>query len=264
MNDDHRLPTATIEGPGSATARLGRDWWSWTGPHGGALAALLLETAGTIAGADRQPRVLTVQLLATSQSEDLELEASVLRDGGSSSVVGAALTAPGEPTTLAIGTLISARPRDTAGRYDAVPPPVVAGPADLPDTPLPVEFVPFSQHVDFRFATPALPLGGGDTAELVAWLRLKSAGCYGPAALAVLSDAMPPALYAATHEPVPVPTVELSIMFTEAPPAEGWVLVRIASRTAHRGWCVDDCDVWDTDGALLAQSRQTRRVLGDF
>ncbi len=263
MNDDHQRPTAKIEGPGNATARVGRDWWSWTGPHGGILASLLLETASTLAGTDRLPRVLTVQLLATSQSEDLELEASVLRDGGASSVVVAALAAPREPT-LATGTLISARTRASTGRYDAVPPPDVLGPDDLADTPLPVEFVPFSQHLDFRFATPGLPLSGGDTAELVAWLRLKSAGTYGPADLAVLSDAMPPALYAATHQPLAVPTVELSVMFTQAPPASGWVLVRIASRTAIHGWCVDDCDIWSDTGDLLAQSRQTRRVLGDF
>jgi acyl-CoA thioesterase len=263
MNDHHHRPTATIVGPGKATARIGRDWWSWSGPHGGLLASLLLETASTIAGADRLPRVLTVQLLSSSQSEDCELEATVLRDGGSSSVVVASLTAPGAPV-LATGTLISARPQTPSGRYEAVPPPDVPSADDLPDTPLPVEFVPFSQHVDFRFATPARPLSRGDTAELVAWLRLKSAGIYGPAELTVLSDAMPPALYAVTHQPVAVPSVELSVMFTEATPVQGWVLVRISSRTAHHGWCVEDCDVWSAAGELLAQSRQSRRVLGNF
>ena len=75
---------------------------------------------------------------------------------------------------------------------------------------------------------------------------------------------MPPALYGATAVPVAVPTVELSVSFTEAPAASGWVLLRISTRTAAGGWCVDDSEVWDRDGRLLAQGRQTRRVLGEW
>jgi acyl-CoA thioesterase len=260
---DHDLPTAVIETPGTATGHVARHWWSWSGPHGGVVSALMLQTGATVAGEGREPRVLTVQLLDSTASEELEMDAQVVRDGGSSSVTLLALSAPGGPP-LATGTLISARHRAASGRYDGVPAPDVPPPDACPRVALPVELVPFASHVEVRAATPARPLGGGETAELVAWLRLRAGGEYGPAELTVLADAMPPALYAVASAPVPVPTVELSVVFTDAPAASDWVLVRIASRTAHHGWCVDDCDIWSVSGELLAQSRQTRRVMGEF
>lgn len=139
--------------------------------------------------------------------------------------------------------------------------------ADCPPLVLPVELVPFSQHLDYRAAGP-LPLSGSGRAELLAWVRLRpSAGLaepYDAATLVVLTDVMPPALYGASAGPVPVPTVELSVVLQDVPPASGWVLTRIATRTAADGWCVDDSEVWDADGRLLVQARQVRRVLGDL
>lgn len=160
--------------------------------------------------------------------------------------------------------LTSARPRATAGGYAAVPAPDVPPPDGCPPLELPVEFVPFSQHVEYRSATAARPLAGGPVAELVAWVRLRDGAALDAAALAVLCDVMPPALYAATTVPVPVPTVELSLAFSGVDAAPGWALTRIATRTAADGWCVDDAEVWDAAGRLLVQARQVRRVLGDL
>lgn len=40
------------------------------------------------------------------------------------------------------------------------------------------------------------------------------------------------------------------------------VLVRAANVSTCDGWSVDDTDIWDRYGVLLATARQTRRVLG--
>lgn len=68
-----------------------------------------------------------------------------------------------------------------------------------------MEVVPFVQHLDIRMAGDARPLGGGTEPVLTAWLRLKEPA-FSPAETAlVLLDSMPPALYAATTEPVVAP-----------------------------------------------------------
>lgn len=247
--------------PGAATATLDPAWRSWAGPHGGLLAAVLLRTAQGLLPEGQEPRALTAQFLAVTGGDTAAVEAELLRAGRSSSAVAARLRdAAGATTTTAV--LHGGAPRTSPTAHDAVPAPRVPGPDDVAPLDLPVALVPFSQQLEFRPVGPH-PLSGGTAPELVCWVRLRDGGPYDAAALAVLVDVLPPALYGATTTPVPVPTVELSVVLTEAPRADGWVLTRSATRTAEGGWCVDDVEVWDAGGRLLAQSRQLRRVLGD-
>ncbi len=252
-------PKLTGLSPGRARAVLDRSWWSWAGPHGGLLGALLLRTAQPLAG-DREPRALTVQYLCAPAEGPVELSAAVLREGGSSAVVRADLTLPdGRLAATAVLTSGRAATRPTAS-YDVVPPPPVPAPGECEPLEIPAEFVPFAGQFSYRRVGPA-PLSGGDRAELIAWVRLRADEPYDAAALVVLTDVLPPALYGATAVPLPVPTVELQVVLSGGPRADGWVLTRIATRSAGDGWCVDDSEVWAADGRLLAQARQVRRVL---
>ncbi|MEV6341576.1 hypothetical protein AB0M12_43515 [Nocardia vinacea] len=47
-----------------------------------------------------------------------------------------------------------------------------------------------------------------------------------------------------------------------AQPTQQSVLVRATNVSTGGGWSVDDIDIWDRGGALIASARQTRRVLG--
>jgi hypothetical protein len=245
-------------------ALLDRAWWSWAGPQGGLLAAIALRRAGELAGG-REPRALTAQFLTVLAEGRVPVTADLVREGGSSATVSAALLAPdGRPAVTAVVT--SGRSRSAGRAYAAVPPPDVPGWQDCRPVALPVEVVPFAANVEVR-AARGMPMSGGPAAELVAWIRLREPTPLDAAALTVLCDAMPPALYGATTVPVPVPTVELAVAYAsglDSHPVTGWVLTRIATRTAGDGWCVDDSEVWAPDGRLLVQSRQTRRVLGEL
>ncbi|WP_170286148.1 thioesterase family protein [Nocardioides rubriscoriae] len=246
-------------------AILEQDWFSWSGPHGGLVAALCLRAGLPLLGEGRSPRSLTVLLLETAAAGTLELTASPVREGGSSAVVAVEAGAPGAGT-VARATLVGGRSRGTSA-LSAVPAPAVPAPEDCPELELPVELVPFTQHLQLRAATPARPMSGGDLAELVAWVRFRADVPLDAAALTVLVDAMPPGLYGAASVPIAVPTVEITVAFAETPEVPdttGWVLLRISTRTAAGGWCVDDSEVWDQQGRLLAQARQTRRVLGEW
>lgn len=256
--------TAVLAAPGPI--RLDRSWWSWAGPHGGLLAALALRSAGRLAGAGRTARALSAQLLRTVDDAPLHASAELVREGGSSSTVASALR-DDEGALVVTAVLTSGRARWSGVPYAAVPMPSVAGPESCDRLVLPADLVPFSARLEFRPATPALPLTPGPLAELVAWVRFHDDEPLDAAALTVVADAMPPALYAVTATPVPVPTVELTASYAaglDEAPLRGWVLVRIATRTAGDGWAVDDSDVWAPDGRLLVQSRQTRRVLGEL
>lgn len=250
--------------PGRSTARLHRSWWSWSGPHGGLLGALALRAAQAVVAADRAPQVLSVQFLDTAPDGPLDLDAVVLRSGGSSDVVRVDLSAAAGPVATATVTLARLRPGGTT--YEDVPAPQAPAPWDCPDVGPPADVVPFAQQLLIRGVTGEL-VSGGDRAELAAWVRWRDERVpLDAAALVVLTDALPPALYGIATVPVPVPTVDLGVVLTGAVPRGLDVLVRIRTRRAADGWCVDDCDLWDgsgADGRVLAQSRQARRVLGE-
>lgn len=253
-------PSWSTDGPGRAHATVDRSWWSWAGPHGGLLAGLLLQVAGPLAGAGRAPRALSAQFLAAPAGEHAELEGHLLRAGGSTSVVRADLRSAGQLAVTA--TVTSARPRQAGSPYDRVPAPAVPPPEDCQPLELPSEVVPFAAHLEYRPGPGTMTIGGSAEAAQLAWVRLRTDRPYDAASLVVLTDVLPPALYATTGTPVPVPTVDLQVTLADAPPAAGWVLTHIASRTSAGGWCVDDSEVWDRRGRLLAQARQVRRVLG--
>lgn len=260
------LPSLTDVLAQDGPARVDRSWWSWAGPHGGLVAALALRSARSLVPADRSPRALTVQLLRALDDRPATARPEAVAEGRSSTVTATRLLdADGRLAVTA--TLTSGLSRPSGAPLAAVPPPAVPGPDDCAPLALPVELVPYGQHLEHRPATPVLPLAGGSTAELVAWARLRADDPLDSAALTVLADAMPPALYGVATLPVPVPTVELSVAYApglDEAPRRGWVLVRIATRTAGDGWCVDDSEVWAPDGTLLVQARQTRRVLGEL
>ncbi|GAB3668149.1 thioesterase family protein [Nocardioides korecus] len=239
------------------TATLDRSWWSWAGPHGGFVAGLCVRASLPLLGEGRVPRSLHAVFLEPAAEGELALDAAVVREGGSSIVV--SVTA-GDAVRA---TVVAGRPRGDAV-VPAEPLPDVPGPEECDETPLPADVVPFSQHLRFRFATAARPFASGPEAQLVAWARLVDDVPLDHAALVMLVDAMPPAAYAVAATPVAVPTVDLTVSFTDAPPASGWVLLRITTRSAAGGWCLDDSEVWDADGRLLARGRQTRRVLGEW
>jgi acyl-CoA thioesterase len=252
-------PALRWESVDRAAALLERSWWSWTGPHGGLLASLAVAAAEH--QADGLPvRELSAQFLAPPAEGPVEVETRSLRRGGSSGVLGVTL---GTGSSLALAaTVLTGRSRP--GRaLAAVAAPAVPGPDRCPAVELPVDLVPFLQHLDFRPATDTALLGGAEQAEFIGWLRLRDGSALGAQVLTVLVDALPPALYAVLTSPVPVPTVALSVQYAEpaTTSCSEWVLGRITTRSAGGGWCVDDSDLWSVDGQLLASARQTRRVL---
>ena len=67
-------------------------------------------------------------------------------------------------------------------------------------------------------------------------------------------DALPPVTFD-LGLPGWAPTLELTV-HVRAQPAPGWAVVRHATRNVSGGHFEEDCEVWDSTGTLVAQSRQ--------
>jgi hypothetical protein len=86
------------------------------------------------------------------------------------------------------------------------------------------------------------------------WFRFADDRPLDSLALLVVVDALPPATFD-LGRPGWAPTLELTA-HVRARPAPGWAIVRHATRNVSGGMFEEDCEVWDSTGRLVAQSRQ--------
>jgi hypothetical protein len=86
------------------------------------------------------------------------------------------------------------------------------------------------------------------------WFELADHRPLDPIALLLVVDALPPVTFD-LGMPGWAPTLELTA-HVRAKPAPGWAVVRHYTRTVAGGLFEEDCEVWDSTGRLVAQSRQ--------
>ncbi|MFD5074926.1 acyl-CoA thioesterase [Streptomyces sp. NPDC058371] len=246
----------------STVTRIDPLWWSWEGAHGGHTAAVALTAVRDLIGGGGHPvRALTTHFLAPVDARPLHLAVTAAKAGRRASTVAFSGHQDGSPALVGSAVFGPARPGPV---YEGLPAPVVPGPEECQLLDMPVGLAPFGKQVEIRPATEDLPLAGGARAELVAWVRCLDDRVLDAATVVTLSDILPPALYACLRTPLPVPTAELTVHFTDALAdgvQDGWALVRMRTEQAGSGWAVDDSAVWSADGRLLAVARQARVVL---
>ncbi|WP_433654024.1 acyl-CoA thioesterase [Nocardia sp. CA-128927] len=244
-------------------AHVDKSWRGWTGPHGGVIAALLIEVARRAGGGELPVRAVDQRFLGRPTEGAFTFRATVHSVGRSTAVVDVqAFQGPGVIASASI-TFGRTIPTGVAEHTGAVAPEVVA-PEQCQSFALPPEIVPVGAHFDIRPAAGPLPLTGAAESVMCAWIAIVPGMPTDAATLAILADALPPAFFPTLTAPVAVPTVALSMhlhtdLLDSAPQP---VLVRTTNVSTGGGWSVDDIDIWDRGGRMLASARQTRRVLG--
>lgn len=90
------------------------------------------------------------------------------------------------------------------------------------------------------------------------WIRLPDGREPDALSLLWMLDALPPVTFD-LGLPGWAPTLELSAHL-RAVPAPGWLAIRHATRNVAGGMFEEDCELWDSAGRLVAQSRQLARL----
>ncbi len=251
----------TETGAGGWQARVDRSWRGWTGPHGGVIAALLIEVARAAAAEPLPVRAVDLRFLGRPTEDLLTFRVAEHAVGRSTVVLEVYADQGGNPVAGASVTLGRTVASDVAD-YTGAPAPRVPDPESCAPFALPPEIVPASAHFTIRPAAGPLPLTAAEEPMMCAWIGLVPELPANAAALAILADALPPAVFPTLRAPVAIPTVTLSMHLHEAPTGDFPVLVRTANASTGGGWSVDDTSISDRNGRLLASARQTRRVLG--
>ncbi|WP_225890421.1 MULTISPECIES: replication-relaxation family protein [Streptomyces] len=89
------------------------------------------------------------------------------------------------------------------------------------------------------------------------WMRFADGREPDLASLPFLADAAYPAIMELGE--MPSATLELTIHLWDRP-APGWLACQINTRHVAGGFHEEDCDIWDSRGVLVAQSRQLARI----
>jgi acyl-CoA thioesterase len=249
-------------GEGRYQAELSDGWVVGGGVNGGYLLAVIGNAIATALPAKPDPIALSAYFLSPAVPGAATVEVDVRREGGRVATVAADLR-QGDATritTLATYGVLGelgdpADVRTTATEVDL--PPIEECVSNEFAPPEVRKVAPVMERFDMRFHPDQVGWAVGapsGRAELSAWVRLVDGREPDPIELLMVVDALPPATFELGMMGW-APTLELTA-HVRARPAPGWLKVRHVSRNVAGGMFEEDCEVWDSAGRLVAQSRQ--------
>jgi acyl-CoA thioesterase len=234
-------------------------WWAGRGPNGGYLAAIVLRAMiAELDDAAREPRSLTCHYLRPPRNAPVRIDVSVERSGRALSTLTARLGQEGRDCILAVAAFGIDVP---APAEFATAPPAVPPPGELASVTAEESGLSIVERFEVQHAVGGGMLAGADEAVTGGWLRFADPRATDAVALAMFADAWFPSPWVRLREPVPAPTIDLTVHF-RAPAAAAAlepgepVLAVFRSTTATNGFFDEDGTLWTPDGVLLAQSRQ--------
>ncbi|MBS44058.1 MAG: TesB-like acyl-CoA thioesterase 3 [Nocardioides sp.] len=258
-----RHTAVSAAGEGQYAAELDEGWVVGGAVNGGYLLAVVGRALAEATGRP-DPISLSAYYLSASRPGPATVTVRILRSGSTVTAAADVHQDDGEGPVHRIAVLATYGDLDRDAddvRTTAVEP-------ELPplDTCVPNDLAPPEHRppLTYRFELRLHPdrigfaLGAPDhSGELSGWWRLEDDHQPDPIALLLAVDALPPVTFTFGHLGW-APTVELTV-HVRAKPAPGWLKIRHATRNVAGGMFEEDCEVWDSAGRLVAQSRQLAR-----
>jgi acyl-CoA thioesterase len=235
-----------------------RPGWDIAGrANGGYLLSIVVRAMGDAAGRP-DPVTVTGHYLFPGQAGPASVATEVVKRGRTFTTVTGSLHADGKRLLQVLGTFGDvSKPRGPERVESAppdLPPPddcVAVEPAD----PFPP---PFMGRVELRLHPDDAGFARGAPSgepRVRGWFRLREQEPVDTLGLLLAVDAFPPTAFNARLPVAWTPTVELTA-HVRARPAPGWLRCAFTTRFVTGGFLEEDGEIWDTDGRLVAQSRQ--------
>ncbi|NED99013.1 thioesterase family protein [Phytoactinopolyspora halotolerans] len=262
MADFNEATTVKQTEPGCYDIDIDGTWSVGDVPNGGYLLALILQ-AVSAESPHPHPVSTSAHFVAPPSPGHAQINVHLLRAGRTTATLRATLVQDDIPRVEALITT-STLDRDADVEWAGPTPEPVAPvdeciPAvvDLPDG----THVGLLEHVDLRLDPQTLGWFSGRPAGQLSMrghVRLVDGTQPSPIVLALAVDSLPPTVFGLGRLGW-APTVELSVL-TRSLPAPGWLTVHLRGRLVRDGWFDEEAEVYDSDGSLVAQSRQLARV----
>ncbi|RNL62624.1 thioesterase family protein [Nocardioides marmoriginsengisoli] len=265
-------------GDGAYDADLAPGWLVGGGVNGGYLLAIIGNAVAAELGTAQpakqhvDPFSVSAHYLSASTAGPAYVRTEVVRSGGRFSTVAATLLQDVDGTPVpriaahaTFGNLDSAHDAksdlEASALGLALEAPVLPPPEEClesRDAPPEVKKIaPLLDRFGTRFDPETAGWAVGEPSRrgvIQGWFKLADDRPLDPISLLMVVDALPPTTFD-LGMPGWAPTLELTA-HVRAKPAPGWAIVRHRTRTVAGGLFEEDCEVWDSTGTLVAQSRQ--------
>ncbi len=245
-------------GPNLWKTEIKPGWRIGQVPNGGYILAI----AGRVlseALPHKEPLNTHIFYTAPTELGPAECEVTVLREGGSTSFASLVLRQQGT-VRVQVSAAYTDLDRLRGESYSRLERPQIT-PFDEIE-PVKEHGIELRQRVEQRYVTGGEVFRRGEpdgSGVFNGWLSFADGTDADPLSLLLFADAMAPPVFTVFGALQWVPTVGLSVS-VRARPAPGPLQVRFSSRHMTDGVVEEDGELWDSEGRLVALSRQTSKV----
>ena len=254
--------TRMVPGPdGCMTGQVHAGWSIGNNPNGGYLLALAVAALREVSGAHRDPLSVTAHYLRPGLAGlPCQVDTQRVRGGRSVSTVRGSLSQEGVGRIEVVGAM-----GDLAVQSQAVltiPAPRIPAPeACIARTGEQQGVLLHLVNVlDIRLDPSTAAGVKGGSARVSGWIRFRDGRPPDALACMLFADAFPPAVFGLLGPVGWVPTIELTVHLRRRP-APGWILGEFHTQDLQDGRLIEDGALWDSQGRLVAQSRQLALLL---
>ena len=263
---DDAIATSGPDDSGAYVGALTDQWGIGEAVNGGLLMALSARATGDAsarAGGHADALSFSGVFLSPSSPGAIHARPTILRTGRSMSSAQVVVTQPVDGVDVerfrALLTLGDLNRYDEAPRATIAPSPTapLSECMSAKDAPPSLSQSGLLQRLDLRLdpATVGWAVGApSGHGEMRGWMRLQDEREPDALSLLLALDAFPPVVFDLGSQGW-APTIEFT-GYVRARPAPGWLQVRTHTDHVAGGLFNEDCTVWDSTGALVAQSRQ--------
>lgn len=254
--------TAVTRAGTSHTGHLSGEWNIGDNPNGGYMVACALRAVAAEVAHPDPISVTTHFLRPGTPDRPFEVDVDVIRSGRMSSVARATFLQDGKERIellCAFGDLDAAVGIDTQMTIPAIeiPPPDACPQRSGESQGI---HLPILNRLDVRIHPEQAKAGTYPRAEVSGWIRFVDQQDADTFALPVMADAFPPSPFAMLGVVGWVPTLELTVHIRRKP-APGWIRAQLITQDLDAGRMIESGLLWDSTGALVAQSRQLGLVM---
>jgi len=244
------------------TGRLSSAWNIGDHPNGGYMVTVVLNAIARVVSHPHPVSVTTHFLRPGAPEVPYEIDVHVIRIGRTVSHVRAAFSQQGKARIEVLAAFADLSSKVGIDAQITLPAPDLPPPEHCSARSAQAQNLelPITQRTDVRLHPDLAVPGLGRRAQIAGWIRFVDERPPDTHALVLFADAFPPSPLSLLGPIGWVPTLELTVNVIRRP-APGWVCAQFTTDELDHGRMIETGALWDSTGALVAQSRQLGLVM---